>query len=267
MDVGTGGRQARLAAWSTALRQGRCVLGAALDAVVGADAVHEVDGLPGEHHPVPLGRFLDRLPQLGVTALRYLPAAAGDVSALPGPAEFNARAVAVGGAVVCLDGAGFGLLPLLEVHGPPDDRVCSVRWVVEAVQPRLLPPVDLRQARRLLADAVSASLDQLHRLDVARHRPEADDLSAGWTRTPPSASLPPGCPVEAAELLDRAAHLHDVVALGLTEDGGAVSGWESDQRRQALVTLDRTLRHVLADAWNSGLQPVRAPAPGSVEPR
>lgn len=261
MEQGLGWRQARLAAWGTAWLRRRCDLATALDAVVGDDAVHTVVDVPGEPQPLPLGPALEAFQRLGVTGLRYLPAAPGDASALPGPAEFNARAVAAGGGVVTLGAVALGLLPDVERHGPADDTVWSVRWLVQPVGDRLLPPVDLRNARRRLAEELHACLEHLQRLDVTRDSGEATALARGWSRESRGCRLPPGSPPEAADLLLRATHLREAVALGLRDDGGAVSGWEAQQRRQALASLDGALRQVAADAWNAGLAPDADAAP------
>ena len=62
-------------------------------AIVGEDAVHRVEGLPGESAPVGLTLALGRLRALGVTGLRVALPAPGHPLGLSGPPEFNARAL------------------------------------------------------------------------------------------------------------------------------------------------------------------------------
>lgn len=253
-------RNGRLAAWATAWLRGRCSREQAVDGIVGPDSLHLVTGWPGAESAVPVGELLTRLEAAQVRGLRYLTAAAGDASDLPGPSDFNARAVAAGGACVTAGGPALGLVGRPERHGPIDDAVCSVTWQVLDVEPRPLPPVDLREARRRFVEEVQAGLDQLHRLDVVRPRPDADSLLAQWRAGTPAVALPAASPPEAANLLDRATHVRQVVLLAQSDDGGAVSGWEAEQRRQTLRHLERAVRHVAADAWNCGLLGLAGPA-------
>lgn len=253
MDVDGAPRAARLSAWSTAVLQGRCDEVAAAAAIVGADVAHEVTGLPGRPQPTPLPGLLELLGGLGVTAVRYAPAAAGDVSALPGPAAFNSHALASGGAGLALGPQRFGLVAQVQHHGRPDDHVTSVTWDCSEVSDRVLGPVDLRDASRRLTEALHQALEALDRLDVSRSRPEALDLSRGWSGTAPSTSLPPGAHPLASTLLDHSTRLRQVVALALQDEGAAVTGRESGQRRDVLRDLDRVLLHIAADAWNHGL--------------
>ncbi|MHC5908285.1 hypothetical protein ACVNF4_31045, partial [Streptomyces sp. S6] len=63
-------RAGRLAAWGNALLAGLVSPDDAVVAVVGDDAVHRVEGLPGESGPVGLTLALGRLRALGVSGLR-----------------------------------------------------------------------------------------------------------------------------------------------------------------------------------------------------
>lgn len=252
-------RCGRMAAWTTAWLRGRCTRGAAVDAIVGADALHTVIGWPGSEGGLSLADFLAELGEAGVLGLRYAPAAPGDVSALPGPPAFNARAVALHGACLTVGGPSLGLVGEEERHGPAGDSVLTVTWQAAPVPARPLPPVDLRSARRRLAEEVSAGLDRLYRLDVVKGRPEAGQLAGRWDTEVPAADLPPDSPAAAGDLLDRATRIQQVVTLARADDGGAVSSREAAQRHRTLSELDRAVRHVAADAWNCGLVDLGAP--------
>src|SRR3954468_1947614 len=93
-------RSGRLASWGNALIAGLVSPDDAVLAIVGDDAVHRVEGLPGEPAPVGLTLALGRLRALGVTGLRIALPTPGHPLGLSGPPEFNARALEAGEAVV-----------------------------------------------------------------------------------------------------------------------------------------------------------------------
>ncbi|MEU5249174.1 HAMP domain-containing protein, partial [Streptomyces asoensis] len=72
-------RSGRLAAWGNALLAGFVSPDDAVIAIVGEDAVHRVEGLPGEAAPVGLTLALGRLRTLGV---RVTVSARGEVAQL-----------------------------------------------------------------------------------------------------------------------------------------------------------------------------------------
>ncbi|PNG17542.1 hypothetical protein C1J00_35955, partial [Streptomyces cahuitamycinicus] len=159
-------RAGRLAAWGNALLAGLVSPDDAVLAVVGADAVHRVEGLPGESGQVGLTLALGRLRTLGVTGLRVALPAPGHPLGLSGPPEFNARALEAEEAVVC-HGAGYGLVPDVYEAGPEGVQV-EVVWHVLPV--REAPPADvpsLSEAERELAEALREATEALTRLDVA----------------------------------------------------------------------------------------------------
>jgi hypothetical protein len=163
-----------LAAWGNALLAGNVSPDDAVSAVVGEDAVHRVEGLPGESGPVGLSLALGRLRALGVTGLRVALPVPGHPLGLSGPPEFNARALEAEEAVVC-HGAAFGLVPEVREAGPAGDVHVEVVW--HCLPVREAPPADvpsLGEAERELAEALREATEVLReatevlsRLDVA----------------------------------------------------------------------------------------------------
>ncbi|NEC52635.1 hypothetical protein G3I18_29380, partial [Actinospica acidiphila] len=113
-------RSGRLASWGNALLAGLVSPDEAALAVVGEDAVHRVEGVPGESAPVGLTLALGRLRGLGVSGLRVALPAPGHPLGLSGPPEFNARALEAEEAAVC-QGAALGLVPEVSEAGPEGD--------------------------------------------------------------------------------------------------------------------------------------------------
>ena len=124
-------RSGQLASWGNALLAGFASPDDAVVAIVGEDAVHRVEGLPGETGPVGLTLALGRLRALGVTGLRVALPAPGHPLGLSGPPEFNARALDAEEAVVC-HGAALGLVPEVYEAGPDGDVHVEVRLALSA---------------------------------------------------------------------------------------------------------------------------------------
>lgn len=218
-----------------------------------------ISDLPGEVGSLSLAWGFATLRRLGVTGLVFVPACSGDVSGLPGPPEFNARAVAGGGAVVSADGEPLGLVPDVTSHGPVDDSVVTVDWRRHPVARfGSLPSGTVAEAERLLIETVQATLSELELLDVARWRDEVADLLAGWRRIAADERLPAGIPERAAQLIDRCARIEELVALARTDDGAAITSGEALLRRESLRPLSAAVRQASAVAWNSGLLPAPA---------
>ena len=93
-------RSGRLAAWGNALLAGLVSPDDAALAIIGQDAVHRVEGLPGEAGPVGLTLALGRLRSLGAAGFRVALPVPGHPLGLSGPPEFNARALEAEEAVV-----------------------------------------------------------------------------------------------------------------------------------------------------------------------
>ncbi|MGW5974796.1 hypothetical protein [Streptomyces sp. NPDC055186] len=247
-------RSGRLASWGNALIAGLVSPDDAVLAIVGEDAVHRVEGVPGESAPVGLTLALGRLRTLGVTGLRVALPTPGHPLGLSGPPEFNARALEAGEAVVG-HGAAFGLVPRVREAGPAGDVHVEVVWHCLAV--REAPPADvpsLGEAERELAEALREATEVLTRLDVAGSGPVAEAaIDAYRARAEPSREvLAPGYPPRAVRVLELARRVGMLVSLaGTNGHGGAVSASEMAARGEALRPVERTARRAQVAAYNS----------------
>lgn len=223
-------------------------------AIVGEDAVHRVEGVPGESAPVGLTLALGRLRTLGVTGLRVALPMPGHPLGLSGPPEFNARALEAGEAVVG-HGAAFGLVPQVREAGPAGDVHVEVVWHCLAV--REAPPADvpsLGEAGRELAEALREATEVLTRLDVAGSGPVAEAAIDAYRARAESGGevLAPGYPPRAVRVLELARRVGTLVLLaGANGHGGAVSASEMAARGEALRPVERTARRAQVAAYNS----------------
>ncbi|WP_030858401.1 hypothetical protein [Streptomyces sp. NRRL S-37] len=249
-------RSGRLAAWGNALLAGLVSPDDAVLAIVGEDAVHRVEGVPGEPAPVGLTLALGRLRALGVTGLRVALPAPGHPLGLSGPPEFNARALEAEEAVVC-SGAAVGLVPEVSEAGPAGDVHVEVVW--HCLPVREAPPADvpsLGEAERELAEALREATEVLTRLDVAGSGPVAEAaIDAYRARASGSRGrevLAPGYPPRAVRVLELAQRVGALVSLaGAGGHGGAVSASEMAARAGALRPVERTARRAQVAAYNS----------------
>ncbi|MFF5017858.1 hypothetical protein [Streptomyces sp. NPDC001165] len=247
-------RSGRLAAWGNALLSGVASPDDAALAIVGEDAVHRVEGLPGESAPIGLTLALGRLRTLGVTGLRVALPAPGHPLGLSGPPEFNARALEAEEAVVCF-GAAFGLVPEVYAAGPEGDLHIEVVWHVLPV--RETPPADvpsLGEAERELAEALRDATEMLSKLDVAGSGPAAEAaIDAYRSRAARGREvLAPGYPPRAVRVLELARRVAMLVSLAYDNGhGGAVSSAEMAARSAALRPVERTARRAQVAAYNS----------------
>ena len=250
-------RSGRLAAWGNALLAGLVSPDETVIAVVGEDAVHRVEGLPGESAPVGLTLALGRLRAVGVTGLRVALPVPGHPLGLSGPPEFNARAIDAGEAVIC-HGAPWGLVPEVSEAGPEGDVHVEVMWHCMAV--REAPPGDVPsvgEAERELAEALREATAVLSRLDVAGSGPVAEAAidayraRAGRRRE----VLAPGYPGRAVRVLEMAQRVGLLVSLALENGpGGAVSSAEMGARAEALRPVERTARRAQVAAYNAWVE-------------
>ncbi|MBC2866550.1 hypothetical protein [Streptomyces mexicanus] len=247
-------RSGRLAAWGNALLAGLVSPDDAVLAIVGEDAVHRVEGLPGETGPVGLTLALGRLRALGVSALRVALPAPGHPLGLSGPPEFNARALQAEEAVICHD-AAFGLVPEVSEAGPEGDVHVEVVWHVLPV--RQAPPADvpsLGEAERELAQALREATEVLSKLDVAGSGPVAEAaIDAYRARAERGGEvLAPGYPPRAVRVLELAQRVGLLVSLAYDHGhGGAVSASEMAARGAALRPVERTARRAQVAAYNA----------------
>lgn len=254
-------------------------------AVVGEDARHRVEGLPGESGPVGLTLALGRLRGLGVSGFRVALPAPGHPLGLSGPPEFNKRALEAEEAVIC-HGGGLGLVPQVYSAGPAGDEHVEVVW--HCLEVREAPPADvpsLGEAERELAEALREATAVLSRLDVAASGPAAEaaidayrarvDGAERWGSPQAFSSggaslrgggratggrgrevLAPGYPPRAVRVLELARRVGLLIAVAYENgDGGAVTGAvsasEMGARSAALRPVERTARRAQVAAYNA----------------
>lgn len=247
-------RSGRLTAWGNALVAGLVPPDDAVPAVVGDDAVHRVEGVPDEPSPVGLTLALGRLRALGATGLRIALPMPGHPLGLSGPAEFNARALEAGEAVVC-HGVALGLVPRVREAGPAGDARVEVVW--HCLRVREAPPTDvpsLGEAERELAEALREATEVLTRLDLAGSGPVAEAAIDAYRARAEAGRqvLAPGYPPRAVRVLELAQRVGALVALARTNGhGGAVSASEMTVRGEVLRPVERIARRAQVAAYNS----------------
>jgi hypothetical protein len=249
-------RSGLLAAWGNALLAGFVSPDEAALAIVGPDAVHRVEGLPGEAGPVGLTLALGRLRGLGATGFRVALPVPGHPLGLSGPPDFNARALEAEEAVVAY-GVPYGLVPEVSEVGPEGDLHVEVVWRVLPV--REAPPADvpsLGEAERELAEALRDATAVLARLDVAGSGPVAeaavDVYRARAERSRGREVLAPGYPPRAVRVLEMAQRVGLLVSVAYENGhGGAVSASEIAARGEALRPVERVARRALVAAYNA----------------
>ncbi|MGW1551339.1 hypothetical protein [Streptomyces sp. NPDC002346] len=247
-------RSGLLASWGNALLAGLVSPDDAALAIVGEDAVHRVEGLPGEAGSVGLTLALGRLRGLGVTGFRVALPVPGHPLGLSGPPEFNARALDAEEAVIA-SGAPYGLVPEVREAGPAGDLHVEVVWCCLPV--REAPPADvpsLGEAERELAEALRDATAALSQLDVAGSGPVAEAaLDAYRARAERGRELlAPGYPPRAVRVLELAQRVGLLISLAYENGhGGAVSASEIAARGAALRPVERVARRAQVAAYNA----------------
>ncbi len=223
-------------------------------AIVGDDAAHRVEGLPGESGPVGLTLALGRFRTLGVTGLRVALPAPGHPLGLSGPPAFNARALDAEEAVVAY-GAPYGLVPEVSEAGPAGDVHVEVLW--HCLPVREAPPADvpsLGEAERELAEALRDATEVLSRLDVAGSGPVAEAAVDAYRARAERGreALAPGYPPRAVRVLELAQRVGLLISVAYENGhGGAVSASEMAARGEALRPVERTARRAQVAAYNA----------------
>ncbi|MER6100756.1 hypothetical protein ABT115_00045 [Streptomyces sp. NPDC001832] len=247
-------RSGLLTAWGNALLAGLVSPDDAVLAIVGEDAVHRVEGLPGETGPVGLTLALGRLRSLGVTGFRVALPAPGHPLGLSGPPDFNARALEAEEAVVAF-GAPYGLVPEVHEVGPDGDLHVEVVWCCLPV--REAPPADvpsLGEAERELAEVLRDATAVLSRLDVAGSGPVAEAAVDAYRARAERGreALAPGYPPRAVRVLELAQRVGLLISVASENGhGGAVSASEIAARGEALRPVERVARRAQVAAYNA----------------
>ncbi|MFI1220465.1 MULTISPECIES: hypothetical protein [unclassified Streptomyces] len=247
-------RSGLLAAWGNALLAGLVSPDEAVLAIVGQDAVHRVEGVPGESGPVGLTLALGRLRGLGATGFRVALPVPGHPLGLSGPPDFNARALEAQEAVVAY-GVPYGLVPEVSEVGPEGDLHVEVVWRVLPV--REAPPADvpsLGEAERELAEALRDATAALSRLDVAGSGPVAEAAMDAYRARAERGRevLAPGYPPRAVRVLEMAQRVGLLVSVAYENGhGGAVSASEIAARGEALRPVERIARRAQVAAYNA----------------
>ena len=217
-----------LVAWLDAVRAGRAAPDDLAEAVRGDDAWHLVTGLP-EREALEL---LDLPAALTGTISLALPVP-GDPVGLGGPPSFNHAAMEAGEAVVA---GGVGLVPATDASPSSGG---------------LTPPI--RSLGRRAGDGVGAP-GRACRGHPPPGRPRGGQLAARNPRPAaqpaPSgaAPAPPGYDARRAETMERAVLCLDILELARAGEGGSVSAYEMERRRESLGDLGRAARRALVGA-------------------
>jgi hypothetical protein len=238
-----------VAAWGTAFLTGRASLDETTLRIVGDDFLHDVVGLPGDVGRSGWTLALGRLRAAGVTGLRLVLVAPGDPTGLPGPAALTTAVMAAGESVLTYGGPPLGLVPAQSPHG--------VTWEVHIADDRPIGELTLREAELMLTETLTATTQELLRLDCAGFGPEvAGALSAMRAEERAGAgTLPPGYPPKAARVLTLADRLTAIADLACASNGGATSMTSADTRAALLRELRHAARRARVAAYNAVLEP------------
>jgi hypothetical protein len=151
-----------------------------------------------------------------------------------------------------------GLVPQVRSHtsgsGDTFEIVVWHAYAIADVMPYAGPSA--AEAEADLSVALAEATATLTRLDVAAWRPELAGALAALRKPDNGTDLPPGFSPRARRLFARASVLDRVLALAaVVAPGGAVNGFEAEQRDAALRPLTVACRQALMSACNSPLDP------------
>lgn len=263
MDSGL--RSGRFVAWGNAVLAGLVSPDAAAERITGADRPHRVLGatllapsLTALDDPVTgvsLPVLLAGLRPAGVQALVLALPVPGDPSGLPGPPEFNARAIHFGEAVLTVGGAPCGLLPEHIAEDPDGVPGPGALWRVEPVAVRAaLDLPSLAEAERELAETMRTATEALDALEVARWRPEAADRLDAIRANTGGECLAPGYPARAHRVLALAQRVNAIAELAADDSGAAYDVRGITGRAAELRPLARAARRAQIAAYNAMIE-------------
>ena len=207
---------------------------------------HVLDALAHDTHLLAGGSTLDLLVRARGTGASHAGLALpvdGDPLGLGGPRDFNGAALEAGQAVVVGD---LGLVP--------EEQGETVQSQALEASRRQLP--DVGEADRTLRGALLGAAGDLADLDVARWRPEAADALMNLHHRP-SLDAPLGTPPRCVDLAARGLQAWAIVDLALVDDGGALSSYEVERRRDLLQPLGRAARRAIVAACSPEVWPER----------
>jgi hypothetical protein len=249
----TARRSTRFVAWVRAWRAGLVPFDELADEIAG-DEEHLVADAPGTWTDVPLPQGLPVFAKLHPDEIRLVLPAPGDPRGLPGPGPLTDAAMLAGEAVVTPE---FGVVPEVRRHTSGSGMEFeTVLWrVLPAPAYRPGFQIGAAEAEAELTSALTEATTRLTRLDVAHWRPELAGALQALRRPESTATLPVGFEPRARRLFARAGVLDQVLALAEhSAPGGAVNGYEAQQRDEALRPLTTACRQALVAACNSPLR-------------
>jgi len=249
-------RSTRFVVWARVWRAGIVSYDDVADETAAGEE-HLVADAPGTWTEVPLREAISTLSRLDPNEIRLVLPVPGDPRGLPGPGPFTAAALDAGEGVIA---GRLGLVPQVRTHtSGSGDTFETVVWQVfslpEAPSPGPDEPV-AAEAESDLSAALAEATAALTRLDVAAWRPELSGALAALRKPDNGTDLPPGYGPRARRLFARASVLDRVLALANeVAPGGAVNGYEAQQRDAALRPLMVACRRAMVAACNSPLEP------------
>jgi hypothetical protein len=252
----TARRSTRFVAWVRAWRAG-LVPYDEIDEEIADGEEHLVADAPGTWTDVSLREALSTLSKLHPDEIRLVLPAPGDPRGLPVRGQFSGAALIAGEGVIAGD---LGLVPELRSHtSGSGDTFSTVLWRVYPLEDGPVPAhtePGAAEAESELSAALAEATATLVRLDVAQWRPELAGALAALRRPDSSTDLPAGFDPRARRLYARASVLDQVLALAEhAAPGGAVNGYEAQQRDAALRPLTTACRRALVAACNAPLNP------------
>ena len=248
----TARRSTRFVAWVRAWRAGFVPFDELAEEIA-RDEEHLVTDAPGTWTDVPLPHGLPLFAKVHPDDIRLVLPAPGDPRGLPGPGDLTGAAMLAGEAVMTPE---FGIVPQVQRHTSGSGvEFETVLWRFFGVADyRPVFQMGAAEAEGELTQALGEATAQLTKLDVAQWKPELAGALQALRRPESTANLPTGFDPRARRLFARASILDQVLALAETSTpGGAINGYEAQQRDAALRPLMTACRQALVAACNSPL--------------